>query len=218
MMMLIALPLALATPAPSDPTSTPVLVENPVSVEDDYPTDSFRAGEQGYVLSSVVVSPEGKALRCDTIESTGYKRLDDATCAAVLKHGRFKPARDAEGKPVHGIFNFSFFWLNPNYPSQMEAVQKRGRPFIPDLDITVAKLPQSEPGPVIIRVAVVVSAQGEALHCAAQGRVALPALASVACQEAMAVNFPTPVTDSRGAAVVSVRGVVVRFSVSGPVQ
>jgi len=217
-MILIALPLALATPATSDPTSTPVPVESPVSVEDDYPTDSSRAGEQGYVLSSVVVSPAGKPLRCDTIVSTGYKRLDDATCAGVLKHGRFKPARDAEGKPVHGILIFSFLWLNPNYPSKMEALQKRRPPFNPDLDITVAKLPQGEPGPVIIRTAVVVSAQGEALHCAVQGPVALPALANIACQEAMAVNFPTPVTDSRGVAVVSVRGVLVRFSVSGPVQ
>lgn len=48
----------------------------------------------------LTVSPEGRVTGCSIQSSSGSATLDHATCAIMTPRARFKPARDAQGKPV----------------------------------------------------------------------------------------------------------------------
>jgi protein TonB len=105
----VALPQAIADPAPSAHAATgqmqvptavaaptaatvaPAKVELPSSSADYlhnpkplYPKLSERRGEQGVVLLSVLVGPDGRAREVSVKTSSGYERLDVAAREAVL--------------------------------------------------------------------------------------------------------------------------------------
>lgn len=55
--------------------------------------------EQGKVLVKYLVEEDGSVGNCDVITSSGKSLLDDAACALVRRHWKFKPAM-LDGKPV----------------------------------------------------------------------------------------------------------------------
>jgi protein TonB len=63
-----------------------------------YPEDARRYGIQGTVVLRILVSKDGKALRC-RVESTESKILLDAAVAATMAT-RFTPGTQ-EGRPIH---------------------------------------------------------------------------------------------------------------------
>lgn len=78
--------------------------------EEDYPAGSLRAEETGTVGISVDVGVNGRATNCRVIRSSGFERLDRATCQLVERRARFDPALDARGLPVAGTFDGSWTW------------------------------------------------------------------------------------------------------------
>lgn len=98
-------PPRFAPPAPPAPPSA--VVRKPASPrgrgnvisEDDYPDASRRAEEQGVVRVSYVVDTEGKVSSCNVTQSSGFARLDDATCKIIMRRFRFNPAT-VDGQPV----------------------------------------------------------------------------------------------------------------------
>lgn len=74
---------------PGDAKAVPLKV-SPV----DYPPKSLRAGEQGRVEYSFTVTPRGKVKNCTITKSTGYPRLDKATCQ-LISETIYAPARVA---------------------------------------------------------------------------------------------------------------------------
>ncbi|WP_425497071.1 hypothetical protein [Novosphingobium sediminicola] len=46
-------------------------------------------------------------------QSSGSPDLDAASCASVMKHLRFQPARDAQGHAIEGIFASKVIWSLP---------------------------------------------------------------------------------------------------------
>nr|WP_295663378.1 energy transducer TonB [Polymorphobacter sp.] len=64
----------------------------------DYPPKSLRAGEQGRVEYIFTVTARGKVKNCVVTKSTGFMRLDKATCELVGKT-TYAPARTG-GLPV----------------------------------------------------------------------------------------------------------------------
>jgi protein TonB len=89
-------PAAAPTVAPTP--ATPKGRGNGIS-EDDYPDASRRAEEQGVTRVQYTVSPDGRATGCTVIASSGFPRLDDATCKIIERRFRFNPAT-RDGKPV----------------------------------------------------------------------------------------------------------------------
>ena len=80
----------------------------------DYPAESLRAGEQGTVFFRLDVDIDGKPSNCVIVTSSGYPRLDNATCAIMLKRARFKPGTDAKGAPVKASFSSKMNWKIPD--------------------------------------------------------------------------------------------------------
>ena len=68
---------------PPRPLVTPATYIGP----GDYPSASVRAREEGTVRFVVGVGPDGKATGCTIAKSSGFKRLDDATCPIMLNRG-----------------------------------------------------------------------------------------------------------------------------------
>jgi protein TonB len=79
----------------------------------DYPPESLRNGEHGTVRFQVIVGTNGRIAECRILKSTGFPRLDEATCRAVTARTRFSPARDAAGKRTRDAFTAEMTWALP---------------------------------------------------------------------------------------------------------
>jgi len=87
-------PAAVAPPSPATPKGR----GNTFS-DDDFPDASRRAEEQGVTRVSYVVGADGKVSSCTVTQSSGFPRLDDATCKIIMRRFRFNPAT-RDGQPV----------------------------------------------------------------------------------------------------------------------
>jgi protein TonB len=93
-----------APPAPPAPVLAPPSPATPkgrgnVFSDDDFPDASRRAEEQGVTRVSYVVDTDGKVSSCTVTQSSGFPRLDDATCKIIMRRFRFNPAT-RDGQPV----------------------------------------------------------------------------------------------------------------------
>jgi TonB family protein len=94
--------------AAPDGSSKPAMVDGDPAMgisDADYPAEALRKGEQGLVRVSYDIAADGMAESCRVIQSSGSASLDEATCEMVTHRARYRPARDADGKPIrsHGI-------------------------------------------------------------------------------------------------------------------
>lgn len=87
-------PVAAAPPTPATPRGR----GNGIG-EDDYPDASRRAEEQGVVRVRFTIATNGQVTACEVAQSSGFPRLDDATCKIIQRRWRFNPAT-RDGKPV----------------------------------------------------------------------------------------------------------------------
>jgi protein TonB len=67
---------------------------------DDYPEASIRAEEEGRTFVRYDISAEGRVENCTVTQSSGSRRLDEATCTLITRRFRFEPARNPDGQPV----------------------------------------------------------------------------------------------------------------------
>jgi len=70
-----------------------------------YPTYLIRAEMDGSVLFRITVNASGKASNCHINRSNRPQLFDNAVCLGMLKHAKFNPALDAEGKPVASYYH-----------------------------------------------------------------------------------------------------------------
>lgn len=80
----------------------------------DYPNAARRAGIEGSVGVRYVVGTDGRAGGCRVIRSSGNAELDFTTCRLVEERFRYRPARDASGRPVPETVSRMFDWLLPS--------------------------------------------------------------------------------------------------------
>lgn len=79
--------------APPPPNSTQPIGDPASWVgADDYPVYALRNGDEGRARVTVSVGADGRPLGCAVAETSGHWSLDNATCAAMLNHGRFTAA------------------------------------------------------------------------------------------------------------------------------
>lgn len=98
---LLLLPLALAAPDGAGPSRIEPRADLPsLFSNDDYPAAALEAEEEGTVAVRLDVDAKGRLARCTVTESSGSAALDATTCRVFEERARFRPARDAAGKPV----------------------------------------------------------------------------------------------------------------------
>jgi protein TonB len=80
---------------------------------DDYPARDLDEGHEGTTVFRVIVGADGRVSGCEIVRSSGYRGLDQATCRAVTKRARFRPATDGNGQAVAGSYSNSVRWQIP---------------------------------------------------------------------------------------------------------
>jgi TonB family protein len=93
-----AAPAKAGVPACDDPSLTRPVNESVISIKDSYPPLSTVLGEEGNVLVSFIVNPNGTVSDVTLGQSSGLARLDEATVNAA-KQSLYTPAKLA-GSPV----------------------------------------------------------------------------------------------------------------------
>lgn len=96
----VAPPAPPAPPAPAvAPTPATPRGRGNVFSDDDYPSASRAAEEEGVTRVSYLIGVDGRVTECEVTQSSGFKRLDDATCSIIQRRFRFNPATK-DGQPV----------------------------------------------------------------------------------------------------------------------
>ncbi|MDB5724296.1 MAG: hypothetical protein JWQ16_1050 [Novosphingobium sp.] len=84
----------------------------------DYPKELRETGIAGTTWTKVIVGANGRALSCEIERSSGNTVLDDKACEIIMRRHRYRPARNAQGQPIQGRYDFDIFWhqidLNKN--------------------------------------------------------------------------------------------------------
>jgi TonB family protein len=106
-----------APPAPPQPKppGTHLQPLNPGSwvTNDDYPAQAIREGQKGTTAFRLNVDETGAVTECVVTGSSGAPTLDDATCALLKVRAKFRPALDAQGKPIPATYFNRFRWELP---------------------------------------------------------------------------------------------------------
>ncbi len=108
---MISLALLLAAAEPSLPEPQAPLAS--LFTTDDYPKEALRADEQGTVGFRLAIDTRGAIAGCEITQTSGYKSLDEATCLLLTTRAKFKPARDAAGRPIAGAHSSRIVWRIP---------------------------------------------------------------------------------------------------------
>jgi TonB family protein len=78
-----------------------------------YPPGALKRGEQGRVAFRLTIEPSGVISMCDVTESSGFKTLDEETCAIMGLYARLQPVRNAEGRAIRGTQSGFINWKLP---------------------------------------------------------------------------------------------------------
>ena len=99
-------PVVVAPPAPK--VEAPKVVRTAAKpsrrnasaiTNDDYPSASLRAEEEGIVGVTFTIDTNGRAVNCSVTRASGFPRLDERTCSLIERRFRFDPATE-NGQPV----------------------------------------------------------------------------------------------------------------------
>ncbi len=80
---------------------------------DDYPAQDLREGNAGVTGVRLSIAANGKPLSCAITQSSGFARLDEATCRNMLRRGVFTPASDSTGAATVGSYQTRVKWTIP---------------------------------------------------------------------------------------------------------
>jgi TonB family protein len=80
----------------------------------EYPAKAMAGGHNGLVQFRLDVDPEGKVSGCHVLARTNPDDFADLTCKSLTRRGKFKPALDAQGRPVPSFFVGKVSWMMPD--------------------------------------------------------------------------------------------------------
>jgi TonB family protein len=76
----------------------------------DYPSEALRNNEGGQARVRLSIDTDGRVSDCVVITTSGTASIDETTCRVASK-ARFKPALDANGRPVRSLAIALISWL-----------------------------------------------------------------------------------------------------------
>ncbi len=91
---------------------------DPISPEtwlggEDYPQLESRAEPIGPAVVLIAIGADGRVAECRVVEASGVPYFDEASCQAIRRKGRYRPARDSEGKAVPSWVTRMLVWYPP---------------------------------------------------------------------------------------------------------
>lgn len=191
-----------------DPTSSfnPVVPIEPASWlrSEDYPINALRYEMSGVSKTEIFVGVDGRPQACYVVESSGSPDLDAMTCAAAIRRGKYKPATDGTGKPMHGMARYNAVW---------RIIGERLGEVPADVTLSASTLPD---GRQSARVALkyIVDEAGRIINCAVTESSGSAKLDDLACR-AMPQRYTfAPARDKAGKAWQVVRTQSVAFELS----
>lgn len=101
---------AMAAGATSALAETPDRQAEANAAFTQYPKASLENNEQGTVHYRVKINRRGVASECEVTQSSGYERLDLATCELLMSRARFTPSRDGRGKSSRSRYDGRVVW------------------------------------------------------------------------------------------------------------
>ena len=96
----------IATQASAEPAMSDIMRAN-------YPPESLARGEHGAVQFAVDLDEDARIESCVVTRSSGYARLDAATCDLIVLHAKFAPAQTEDGKRVATTRTGRITWKLP---------------------------------------------------------------------------------------------------------
>ncbi|MDV3456960.1 TonB family protein [Sphingomonas sp. HF-S4] len=172
-MILLAL-LVLGERAPLTPVT--VRNESELLTSDDYVTRAAGLGKSGYTVVEVFVDATGKPHTCGVAGTSGSKDLDLRACAAAVRRGKYTPAADENGVPVHGVLRLRIRWVLESFFDSPAGIPK----WPADLVLEVAKLPEGRKS-VTVELVYFVDEQGQIQRCSVQQSSGFQAFDTSAC-------------------------------------
>ena len=169
----------------------------------DFEWEKLVAPKGGHALNfvRVIVSPDGKPEDCKIEATSEIPALDKETCAIILKRGRFKSARWADGSGAYAVYRKDFVWAD------LDAFHY-SRPV--DVEVGISRMPKGLRAPMAFSLTFAVDAAGSKSSCEPPERMDA-SLASIACRQIME-NYPvTPAHNAAGVSVPSVQNALVSF-------
>ena len=91
--LLLAAMTAGATTAAATAADTPDRQAEANAAFTEYPKASLANNEQGTVHYRVKIDRRGFARECEVTQSSGFDRLDAATCELLMSRARFSPTQ-----------------------------------------------------------------------------------------------------------------------------
>lgn len=85
---------------------------NARTVAESYPAESIARGEQGIVNFRIALDNKGRLKSCVVTRSSGYPRLDRATCEMMLS-ARYKAVEDERDWRVASQHDGAVLWEHP---------------------------------------------------------------------------------------------------------
>lgn len=168
----------------------------------DYPAQYVKAGRSFEVDIRATVRPDGSVQECSIEKSSGEKAFDKYNCALLISRTKFRPATDANGQPVLGVFRTRVAW-------QLEDRKPQGTAG--DLELTIAKLPDGLKSPALIDVALAVDSTGQPTDCANAKQEQNAVLVKAACSQLVRSYRAFPARSATGERVPSVQTAQVTF-------
>ncbi|HJT44072.1 MAG TPA: energy transducer TonB [Rhizomicrobium sp.] len=106
--------VAKPPPAPPPPTAPRIsdVVLAPIArtrTKLPYPEISRRLGESGTTLIEVKISTEGSVTECSVVKTSGFERLDAASCEQVQRQYKWRPPT-SQGQPTTASARLSIKW------------------------------------------------------------------------------------------------------------
>ena len=77
----------------------------------DYPRWAKDSGIGGTVTVILTIETNGRVSHCEVARSSGSAGLDDMTCELLQERYRYRPARDAQGRPVRSREISNHSWV-----------------------------------------------------------------------------------------------------------
>ena len=180
----------------------------------DFPAYLQSAGVSRTVYTRTTVRPDGTIQGCVAEVSSGDAKLDAYTCGIIVKRARFRPATWTDGTPVYGIIRVPVSWTvsigSPTYEDALKTT-------VPDLDLSVNRLPKRAHSIVGISLEVAADESGRPVTCVDYPPLGktkhVPELVPIACQQVMTSLSISPAVDASGKAVRSIQSVSVHARV-----
>jgi len=188
---------------------TPVAASNAgdLLTSDDYETRALGLGKNGFTVVEVLVDAAGKPQTCGVAATSGSKDLDVKACAAAVLRGKYTPAADENGLPMHGVYRLRVRWVLQSFFDGAP-----GSPKSPaDLVLDVAKLPEGRRS-VEVTLAYFVDEQGAVQRCSVLRSSGFPTFDTSACSAMKKLQRYAPAKDKAEKAWPVVRMQRVEFS------